>query len=388
MLIKNALIYTMEPEAGETDPLRGDIRIGDGKIIRVTPAGPGNGPHGCGEDPGEIFDASPYTVIPGLIDASSKLGLRASGMRWEGNELNEESENNIAGLSTLDGLHPLDETFREAARGGITTAVISSGERSVIGAQSAAVKIKQKAVDSITLDPFTDLSVTLGNHVKRLNDRGEFPRSRMGIAAIVHRAIRDAEEYGNKKARNNIDEKNYDPQSESMLRVLDRQIPLKVTAYQGADILTAVRIRDEFAVDIIINQCLEGYKALDEIARRNIPVIVGQYLTPIGDDEARGRRLDLPAELQRRNIPIAFSTHVETLGYSFLRINAALAVKNGLPEYEALKALTINPAGFYRLDKRIGSLKGGKDADLLILDGHPLYSMTRGVKTMIDGGFI
>jgi imidazolonepropionase-like amidohydrolase len=374
----------MEPEAGGTDPLRGDILIRDGKIIRVGPTEPAGG---LNDGAGEIFDASSYTVIPGLIDASSKLGLRASGMRWEGNEINEESENNIAGLSTLDGLHPLDETFREAARGGITAAVIGSGERSVIGAQSAAVKVKQKAVDSITLDPFTDLSVTLGNHVKRLNDRGEFPRSRMGIAAILRRAFKDAEAYGNTKIRGGIDEKSYDPQSEAMLRVLDRQVPLKITAYRGEDILTAIRIRDEFAVDIILNQCLEGYKALDEIAGRNIPVIVGQYLTPIDDDEARGRRLDLPAELHRRNIPIAFSTHVETLGYSFLRINAALAVKNGLPEYEALKALTINPARFYRLEGCIGSLKASKDADLLILDGHPLYSMTRVLKTMIDGVF-
>ncbi|MDR2740265.1 MAG: hypothetical protein LBB68_10610, partial [Treponema sp.] len=288
MLIKNALIYTMEPEAGKTDLRRGDILIGGGKIIRVTPAGPENGSSGGGEDPGEIFDAFPYTVIPGLIDASSKLGLRTSGMRWERNEVNEESENNIAGLSTLDGLHPLDETFREAARGGITTAVIGSDERSVIGAQSAAIKVKQKAVDSITLDPFTDLNVTLGNYVKRLNDRGEFPRSRMGIAAIVRRAVRDAEEYGNKKAQDKIDEKSYDPQSEAMLQVLDRRIPLKITAYRGEDILTAIRIKDEFTVDIILNQCLEGYKVLDEIAGRNIPVIVGQYLTPIDDDEALG----------------------------------------------------------------------------------------------------
>jgi imidazolonepropionase-like amidohydrolase len=323
-----------------------------------------------------------------MIDASSKLGLRVSGMRWEGNEINEESENNISDLSTLDGLHPLDETFREAARGGVTTAVISSGERSVIGAQSAAIKVKQKAAGAIVIDPFTDIALTLGNHVKRLNDRGEFPRSRMGAAAIIRRALKDAESYGDKKARGGIDEKTYDPKSEAMLKVLDQKAPLKITAYRGEDILTAIRIKDEFALNIILNQCLEGYKVIEEIARRDIPVIAGQYLTPVGDEEALGRRLDLPAELCRGGILFAFSTHVEDLGFSFLRINAALAVKNGLPEYEALKALTINPARIYHLEEQIGSIKEGKDADLLFLDGHPLYSMSRVVKTMIDGLFI
>jgi imidazolonepropionase-like amidohydrolase len=377
MLIKNAVIFTMETEREEF--LKGDILIEGSKVRKIAPA-----ITAAGE---EIFDARGQTIIPGIVDASSRLGLRASGMRWEGDEINEDSENNISDLSVLDGINPLDETFREASRGGITSAVITSGEKSVIGAKSAAIKVRQQPSNPAVLEPFIDIGITFGNHVKRLNDRGEFPRSRMGIAAILRRALVDAEGYGKKKARDEIDEKNYDPKSEAMFKVLEKKVPLKITAYRMDDILTAIRIKEEFSIDIILNQCIEGYKVIEEIAERKIPVIVGQYLLPVGDHEELGRRIDLPVELYRAGIPLAFSTHTEEIGFSFMRINAALAVKNGLPEYEALKALTINPARFFHLDERIGSIKEGKDADLLILDGNPLFSMTRVIKTMVDGIF-
>ena len=323
--------------------------------------------------------------MPGIIDCSSRLGLITSGMRWEGNDSAENSENNMARLSAADGYNSLDESIEQSRCGGITTAVIATAGNSVIGAKSCAVKTNGKPVSKSMISGFCDLPVTFGNHPKRLNDNGEFPRSRMGIVSILRSALLDAGAYGEKLARGSLDEKEYNPTHEAFLSVLRGDVPLKICAYKGQDILTAIRIQKEFGIRVILNQCTESCEVIDEIEKSGLPVIVGNYLVPVGDYEELGRRMDMPAMLENHGITIGLSTHNQEIGYGFMAISAALLVNYGLSEDKTLRALTIDAAGIFGLDKRLGSIEKGKDADLLILDGEPLYSMTRILKTMIDG---
>ncbi|MGL6201488.1 MAG: amidohydrolase family protein [Lachnospiraceae bacterium] len=366
MLIHNAKVYTMKDD----EAITADILVRDGKIVEV--AG------GIKADGEELFDASGYVIMPGIIDTSSRLGLVTSGMRWEGDDSAENSENDISRLSCADGFNCLDESIVQARHGGITTAIVTSAETSVIGAKSCAIKTTGETVSRSLVSDFCDLSVNFGNHPKRLNDRGEFPRSRMGIVSILRSALLEAKAYGEKEAE-------YNPGYEALLRVLDGEIPLKVCAYKCQDILTAIRIQKEFGVRMILNQCTEAYMVGDEIANSDLPVILGNYLVPVGDYEELGRRMDMAAELENYSIRLGISTHTQEIGYGFMAVNAALLVSYGLSEQAAMAALTIDAARIFGLDNRLGSIEKGKDADLLLLDGKPLYSMTSIVKTMING---
>lgn len=376
MLIQNAKIYTM----GKNDILNADILIRNGKIAKIEP----------NIDPANelCFDANGCSIMPGIIDASSQLGLHASGMRWEGNESNEKSENNLSHLCAHDGFHPLDESIIQARKGGITTAILTSGEQSVIGAKSSAVKTTGESLEHSLLKEYCDLPVTFGNHPKRLNDRGEFPRSRMGIASILRSALLEAESYAKSQKENGLDETKYSPIHEAMLKVLNGTVPIKLCAYKAQDILAAIRLQKEFGFKMILNQCTEAYAVLDEINEAALPLIVGNYLIPVSDYEELGRRMDMPVQLEKAGLDFAISTHVPDIGYSFMPANAALLVKHGLSEEKAMRTLTIDAAKILGLDERIGSLEEGKDADLLLLDGAPLYSMTNIIKTMINGKWI
>lgn len=376
MLIKGAKVYT----GTNNIPKVLDVLVENGRIKKVAPNIRHTG--------GEVFDASAYSLMPGIIDTSSRLGLITSGIRWEGNDSSENSENNLSRFSAKDSYNAFDESIKEASKSGITTAVVTSGENSVIGAKSCAIKTTGGAFAPSVVSDFCDLPVTFGNHPKRLNDKAEFPRSRMGIVSILRSALIEASLYGESKLKNGTSLSSYNESHEAMLKVIKGEVPLKVLAYKHQDILTAIRIQKEFGIKMILNQCVEAYSAIGEIAASGLPVVVGNYLVPIGDYEELGRKMDMPAALEEHGVKFSFSTHTQEIGYSFMAINAGLMVNYGLSEETALKALTIDAAKIFGLEQRIGSIEEGKDADLLILDGKPLYSNTKVIKTMINGQWI
>src|SRR5207244_3316559 len=138
------------------------------------------------------------------------------------------------------------------------------------------------------------------------------------------------------------------------------------------DILTALRIRDEFGFDMVLDHATEAFKVPDELIRRNIPAVVGPVLTSRYKVELRERSLRTPGSLVRAGVKVALTTDHWVVPIQHLLVGLVLAVREGLDRAEALKLVTINPAEILGLDARLGSITPGKDADLAVFSGDPL----------------
>lgn len=377
ILLKNGKIFTMEDEK----IYYGDILIDNGKIIQID--------HYIHNANAKIINLHNQIVLPGLIDGNTNLGLIESGKKFEGDDTNEKYAMITPNLYTRDGIYPWDECFEKGAKGGVTTVVVSSGDMNVIGSRSCALKTKGHSIEKMIVDPFVDIKATLGDSPKKWNQhKQETPLSRMGIVHLLRKSLLDAKKYLLKKEKGEIDFENFNPKYDGLEKILKKQCPLKITAHKAQDILTAIQIKEEFNISVIIDYATEAYMVLEEIKKARIPVFLGSYLTDSSSVELQNRRTDSGKVLSTAGICTSITTHHPDISIDLLLLSAAVAVKEGMSYKEALKALTINPAKSLGLDHRIGSLKKGKDADLVIFDGDPLKSMSKVMMTIIDGEIV
>jgi imidazolonepropionase-like amidohydrolase len=169
--------------------------------------------------------------------------------------------------------------------------------------------------------------------------------------------------------------------------VLDGKIPARCHAHRADDILTAVRIAEEFNLDLTIEHATEGYKIADILAEKNIPVTVGPIFTSRYKYELRDRTPANPGILSKAGVKVAIQTD-QMSAVKYLTINAALAVREGMPEEDAVKAITINAAEIIGVEDRVGSLEVGKDADIAIFSGHPFDYKTLAEIVFVDGELV
>jgi imidazolonepropionase-like amidohydrolase len=179
-----------------------------------------------------------------------------------------------------------------------------------------------------------------------------------------------------------------DLKMESLVRVLKGEIPLRAHAHRADDTMTAVRIAEEFNVKIVIEHCTEGHKIADELAKRGIPAVVGPSLTARVKVELKDRTFKTPGILAKAGVTVALMTDHPVIPVHYLPLSAALAVRDGMDEEEALKAITINPARICGVDDRLGSLEKGKDADIVVFDRWPLDVNARVKWVIIDGKIV
>lgn len=374
LILKNGKILTMEDDVVHY----GDILVDGGKILQVD--------HNLEVPGAKVIDLHNQIVLPGFVDGSSHIGLIESGKKFEGDDMDEKYSLVIPGLKSMDGIYPWDKCFDEAVKGGVTTAVVGSGCLNVVGSQSCAVKTKSAPLNEMLLDPFTDLQATLGDEPKKWNQgRQESPLSRMGIVQLLRKTLCDGQEYLKKKQKREIDFSNFDLGLEAIGKVLKKQCPLKITAHRVQDIQTAIRIKNEFDIRVIIDYGTESYLAADELKNAGIPVFLGSCLTDKSSPELLNRRDDSGKTLSSTGICTGISTHHPDVPAELLLLSAAVAVKEGMSNKEALKAITINPARCLGLDHRIGSIREGKDADIVVFSGDPLRSMSKATMVLING---
>jgi len=251
------------------------------------------------------------------------------------------------------------------------------------------------------------LVVNLGETPKeRFGARNQSPATRMGTAAVVRDAFTKARDYrakwteyetkrketGAKSAASGKDKKDGGPPSppdrdlklEALLPALAGTMPVFVRAHRVDDILTAVRLAEEFKLRLVISHGTEAYKVADLLASRKIPVVVGPITVQPERIETLGAIYDNAARLSRAGVTLAIQTG-ESLNARMLPYEASLAVAYGLPWEQAIRALTVNPAEIFGVADRIGSLKPGLDADLIATDGDPLQPLARLRHLMIKG---
>lgn len=379
MLIKNGKIFTCEE--GKIYE-KGDILIKDGKISKI------------GEDLSqyigeeEVIDAKGLLIFPGFIEAHCHLGLHEEGNNGAGNGTNEASEPITPQMRAIDGINPFDGGFQSAREAGVTTAVIGPGSANVIGGQFAAVKTSGICIDDMIIKEPVAIKVAFGENPKRVySGKNKMPNTRMAIAALLRETLIEAVNYKNRKIDAEIEDKDFSKnlKYEALLPLINREIPMKAHAHRADDILTAIRIAKEFNLKLTLDHCTEGHLISDYIKRENLDAIVGPTLSFNGKAETLKKTFKTPKALIDKGIKVAITTDHPVITIDNLPLCAAMAMKEGITFNEALEAITINPAEIIGIDERVGSLKEGKDGDLVILNGSPFEIATKTIYTIING---
>ena len=386
LLIKNARLLTMAgneyengyiaAEAGKITALGGDAAEAD----RLEAAG-------CSE----VLDAKGFYVLPGFIDAHCHVGMCEDGVGFEGEDTNEMTDPITPQLRAIDGIYHADRAFIEARENGITTVVTGPGSANVIGGQFAALKTYGRSVEDMILKEPVAMKVAFGENPKTVyHEKRQSPMTRMATAAILRESLMKAREYMQMLDdyscdSENFDRPDYDMKLEALMRVLKGEMPLKAHAHRADDILTALRIAREFNIKMTIEHCTEGHLITDILLEGNTPVITGPFLTDRSKIELKNQSVKSPGILSGAGLKIAIMTDHPCTPVQYLPLCAAVAVKEGMDEQEALKAITINAAEITGISDRVGSLETGKDADIIILDGPPLELKTKVLYTIING---
>lgn len=339
----------------------------------------------------EIIDAKGRYVLPGFVDAHCHVGMWEDSVGFEGDDGNETSDPVMPHLRAIDAVYHADRAFVEARENGVTTVVTGPGSANVIGGQFAALKTYGRRIEDMMIKEPVAMKVAFGENPKTAyHDKRQAPMTRMATAALLRENLIKAAEYKELKEeyeadKENCDKPDYDMKMEALLKVLKGEIPLKAHAHRADDILTAIRIAKEFGLAITIEHCTEGYLITDILREENVSVITGPFLTDRSKIELRNQSAKAPGILSKAGIKTAIMTDHPCTPVQYLSLCAAVAVKEGMDETEALRAITINAAEIAGIDDRVGSLEVGKDADIIIIDGHPLELRSRVLYTIING---
>ena len=336
----------------------------------------------------EIVDASGTWVLPGFVEAHGHVGVFEEGDGWAGVDVNEMTDPNGARLRALDGINPDDEGFRDALAGGVTTVVVKPGSGNPIGGQTVAVKSWGKTVDDMLLRQPVSVKSALGENPKRVyGDKDKLPATRLGVAAVIRDALTKAQDY--RAARDHAAGENRpferNTTNEVLVKVLEGELPWCQHCHRADDIATAIRLSEEFGYKLIVNHGTEGHLIADVLAAKGIPVIIGPLIVGRSKVEVRKRSLRNPGILARAGVEIALTTDHPVVPIDFLVHQATFAVKEGLDSDTALRSITVNPARIMGLDDRVGALKPGLDADIVLWSGDPLDVMSRAVRVFVNG---
>ncbi len=380
ILIKNANLISMEEINYEIC----DILIENGLIKKVGKINEKDYPNV------EVIDALGKYVTPGLVDPHCHVGLMEATIGWAGSDVNEATNPITPELRGIDGIKPHDECFKEALDSGVTTVCLGPGSANLIGGTFAAIKTKGSTVDEMILVPELAMKMALGENPKRVYGTSKTsPQTRMASAALIREWLFKAKNYYDKKQEALKDPENnkgpeFNMKLESLSRVFDG-LPVKLHAHQADDIATAMRIKNEFNLNMTIEHCTEGYLIADALKANNQMVIIGPTMHNKSKYELKAKTFDSGRILYENGITFSIMTDHPVIEQKHTLIQVALFVKAGLPELEALKAVTINAAKTCFIDHLVGSIKEGKHADIVIWSGHPLDIMTEAQTVILNG---
>lgn len=376
LCIKNGLIYTMT----QKEPIKGDVLIEDGKI------------RGIGADleipeGTEVIDAEGLEVYPGFVEAHCHTGLDGYGIGYEGRDYCELNDLVTPQLRAIDGINPFDPCFQHAREAGVTCIGTGPGSADVLGGTFAAVKTAGKRIDKMVVKYPVAMKCAFGENPKNCyQDKGD--TSRMTTAALLRNELFKAKAYMEKKEAAGDDmqkQPEFNLKLESLIPVLKKEIPLKAHAHQANDIFTALRIAKEFGLDITLEHVTEGHMIADELAGEHVPMAVGPTLTHATKFELQNKSWTTPGVLASMGCQVSIITDAPVIPQEYLPLCAGLAVKAGMDEFDALKAITINPAKHLGVEDRVGSLEVGKDGDIVVMSGSPLKVESLVKWVVIDG---
>jgi imidazolonepropionase-like amidohydrolase len=342
-----------------------------------------------------VVDASGKVIIPGIVDTHSHIGIGSRPSVPANEDVNEGTGPIQPALRALDAIYPEDPGIRMALSGGVTTANIMPGSGNVIGGQTAYVKLRGRTIDEMLI-PGTigGLKMANGENPKHYGRENQAPMTRMEEAALARKEFTKAQEYKrkwdeyNKKvAAGDKDAKapDRDLELEPLVEVLEGKRIVQHHTHRADDIMTVVRLSEEFHFKVVIHHGSEAYQVADELAKHKVPVTLTIVDAPGGKLEATQVELEAAAILEKAGVKVAVNTDDFINSSRFLLREAALTMRGGLSETAALEALTRNAAEMLDLQNRVGTLEPGKDADFVVLSGDPFSVYTKVLETWIEG---
>ena len=370
MLFKNATIYTMEQE-----PFVGDFKIDKGVFTQV-------GKNLTPDEGEDIQDLNGLYVFPGLVESHCHLGMEETAIRFEGDDVNEITDPITPNMRGIDGCNPMDETVELALKGGVTTVAAGPGSANVLGGTFFAYKTKGNCIDEMAIENPIAMKAAFGENPKRCY-QGKKIDTRMQISALLRETLEKTKEYMEKKEAGK--DVAYDQKLEAMIPVVKRELPLKCHAHRADDILTVIRIAKEYDIEVTLDHATDARCIVEQIKESGFPCICGPALTHKSKFELANMSFETPNELYKAGILFSIITDSPVIPQQYLSLSAALAAKAGLPEYEAIKAITINPAKILGLDNRVGSIKVGKDADFVVCTKNILDTQNEIKSVYVDG---
>lgn len=380
LLLKNGNVMTMAGPA-----FVGDVAIENGKIVAVGQS--------LSYSDAEVRDVTGMTVMPGIVDPHCHIGMWEDAMGFEGADGNECTNPITPELRAIDAINPYDRCFEEAAAGGVTTCVTGPGSANVIGGQFVAIKTHGDSVEDMVLRFPVAVKAAFGENPKRVyNGKNQTPSTRMATAALMRKALIEAQEYNEKLEKGKVDPEKMPERNlgkEILARVIRRELPMKIHAHRADDILTAIRICREFKLRYTLDHCTEGYLITDKLKEALGEdcegIIVGPLLTDRSKIELKNLSFKAPKVLEQAGIEYAMMTDHPVTPEQYLPICTAVAMREGASEEGALKAITINAAKITGIADRVGSIEVGKDADIAVFSGHPFDFRSRCVLTLVNG---
>ena len=376
-LIRGGLVH----DAVHRDACKADILLADGKIAAI-------GTDLTAPADAVIFDADGLDVFPGFVDAHTHIGLDGYGIGYEGCDYNEMNDIWTPQLRAIDGINPRDPSLADARRAGVTCVCTGPGSANVLGGTFLAMKTVGERVDNMIVRDPVAMKCAFGENPKRCY-RDKCDSTRMSTAAFLRGALMQARDYGARRQAANGDITKmpaYNQKLEALLPVLAREIPLKAHAHQANDIFTALRIAREFDLRLTLEHVTEGHLIVDELAKeKDVPMAVGPSLTFASKFELQNKSWETPGVLANAGCHVSIITDNSVIPQQYLPLCAGMAVKAGMDPFDALKAITINPAEHIGVADRVGSLEVGKDADVVITNGCPFEVMTEVRAVFIDG---
>lgn len=366
--VKGETVYTAAGDA----LTNGVVLIKDGTIERV-------GTENSVQIPGdyEVYEAK--YVTPGLIDSRSTVGLAGIYNVDADQDQLETSSAIQPELRAIDAYNPQEELVEFLRDLGITTVHTGHGPGAVISGQTAVVKTAGRTMNEVLLDSVHALSITLGSSVR---NNFSNPGTRSKAVAMFRQELIGAREY----VANRDESTRRDLKNETLADLLDGKIYAMINAHRVADIMTALRLQEEFGFKLVLEGASEAYLVMDEIKAAGIPVIIHPTMMRTGGD-GENASFETAGKLADAGIPVLFQSGYE--GYvpktRVVLFEAAIAVANGLSHDAALRSLTIEAAEFLDVSDRVGSLEPGKDADLVLFNGDPFEYLTRTDAVFING---
>lgn len=378
MYIYNAEIITMDGE--DTRIPQGFVRVEKGRIAEISCGSPEN------ISPGDI-DAKGAVLMPGFVDIHTHMGFIGDGAGEEGIDVNEGSDPVMPQLRSVDGINFRDGYFADAVKAGVTSVVTGVGSLNPIGGDMLALKTAARCLDEAVIMR-SGIKFALGENPKSYyTERDEAPQTRMATAALIREALEKAKRYGEllERAEEPEDRPDYDIKCEALLPLLRGELKAHFHCHRADDIMTALRICDEFGLEPLLIHCTEGHLIADILGEKGAMAVVGPIICDRGKPELANASLENAARLYEAGVKLAICTDHPENPINFLTAGAAYCHKYGLPKDAALKAVTSTAAELGGFGDRTGSISAGKDADLILLSGDPFEIQTDVLMTMING---